>query len=104
MQRPMIGVVPLWDESRNSLWMLPGYMDGITGAGGLPLLLPLTTDEAVLKQIAGICAGFLFTGGHDLSPSLYGEAPAFCGPVCEVRDTWKRSCSPLPYWNNIRAP
>jgi putative glutamine amidotransferase len=70
--------------------MLPGYMDGITGAGGLPLLLPLTTDEAVLKQIAGICAGFLFTGGHDLSPSLYGEAPAFCGPVCEVRDTMEK--------------
>ncbi|MDR2797430.1 MAG: gamma-glutamyl-gamma-aminobutyrate hydrolase family protein [Treponema sp.] len=91
MQRPVIGVMPLWDGSRDSLWILPGYMDGIAGAGGLPLLLPLTTDEAALKQLAGICAGFLFTGGHDLSPSLYGrEVSAFCGPVCEARDTMEK--------------
>ncbi|MDU3372135.1 MAG: gamma-glutamyl-gamma-aminobutyrate hydrolase family protein, partial [Bifidobacterium breve] len=23
--RPLIGVVPLWDDKLNSLWMLPGY-------------------------------------------------------------------------------
>ena len=27
--RPLIGVVPLWDNTLNSLWMLPGYFDGI---------------------------------------------------------------------------
>lgn len=29
--RPLIGVVPLWDDTLNSLWMLPGYFDGIVG-------------------------------------------------------------------------
>ncbi|MDR3115369.1 MAG: gamma-glutamyl-gamma-aminobutyrate hydrolase family protein [Treponema sp.] len=91
MQRPVIGVVPLWDESRDSLWMLPGYLEGITEAGGLPLVLPLTTDAAALKQCAGICAGFLFTGGQDLSPSLYGRAVStLCGPVCGVRDAMEQ--------------
>ena len=31
--RPLIGVVPLWDDTLNSLWMLPGYFDGIIEAG-----------------------------------------------------------------------
>ena len=33
-RQPVIGVVPLWDEYRNSIWMIPGYMDGIIKAGG----------------------------------------------------------------------
>ncbi len=27
--KPLIGLMPLWDEEKESLWMLPGYMDGI---------------------------------------------------------------------------
>lgn len=33
MKQPLIGVVPLVDEARESYWMLPGYMQG-GGAGG----------------------------------------------------------------------
>lgn len=29
---PIIGVTPLWDSERKSLWMLPDYMDGIIEA------------------------------------------------------------------------
>jgi putative glutamine amidotransferase len=39
-KKPLIGVVPLWDETKDSIWMLPGYMDGIQNAGGIPLMLP----------------------------------------------------------------
>jgi putative glutamine amidotransferase len=85
--KPLIGVTPLWDEQRDSLWMLPGYLEGVSRAGGLPLMLPLTADEGVLRQLSGLCAGFLFTGGHDVSPGLYGAEPsALCGPVCAERD------------------
>ena len=41
----IIGVMPLWDEEKDSLWMLPGYLDGITEAGGLPVILPLTGED-----------------------------------------------------------
>ena len=34
MMKPIIGVMPLWDDEKESLWMLPGYLDGITEAGG----------------------------------------------------------------------
>ena len=37
--KPVIGLIPLVDDERESLWMLPGYMDGIADAGGLPLML-----------------------------------------------------------------
>ncbi|MDR2759408.1 MAG: gamma-glutamyl-gamma-aminobutyrate hydrolase family protein [Spirochaetaceae bacterium] len=92
MEKPLIGVVPLWDEKKDSLWMLPGYMEGILQAGGLPLMLPLTAGKEALRQLAGLCAGFLFTGGHDIFPGLYGaEVLPCCGPICEERDAMERT-------------
>ena len=32
--KPIIGVVPLVDEAKNSLWMLPGYMEGVEMLSG----------------------------------------------------------------------
>ena len=85
--KPVIGLVPLVDEGRDSLWMLPGYMEGVAQAGGLPLMLPLTADEAALDQLCGLCDGFLLTGGHDVSPALYSQAPLpVCGATCPPRD------------------
>lgn len=73
-ERPLIGIVPLVDYGRESLWMLPGYMDGVMEAGGVPFMLPLTDDEAAIRQLVGMCDGILFTGGQDVSPELYGES------------------------------
>jgi putative glutamine amidotransferase len=87
-KNPLIGVVPLWDETKDSIWMLPGYMDGVQNTGGIPLMLPLTDDEAVIKQLVSTFDGFLFTGGHDVDPKLYGEkAIPQCGEVCAIRDS-----------------
>ena len=73
MSKPIIGVMPLWDDEKESLWMLPGYFDGIRHAGGIPIMLPLTDDEQDLEQLVEACEGFLFTGGHDVTPELYSE-------------------------------
>lgn len=86
-RKPVIGIVPLWDEKKDSLWMLPGYMDGISQAGGLPFMLPLTEDITEIKQLVSMCDGILFTGGHDVSPKLYHEEKlAICGECCKRRD------------------
>ena len=66
--KPIVGVMPLWDKEKASLWMLPGYLDGISQAGGIPIVFPFTTDEQELRQLMRMCDGFLFTGGHDVSP------------------------------------
>ena len=52
--RPVIGVIPLFDEEKDSIWMVPGYMDGIRSAGGLPLILPLKADEEMVAQVCGL--------------------------------------------------
>ena len=73
---PLIGVTPLWDAARQSVWMLPDYLDGIKAAGGLPIVLPLDLSDEDANRIVETCNGFLFTGGQDVSPSLYGMKDA----------------------------
>ena len=87
MKRPVIGLVPLVDIQRESYWMLPGYMDGVAEAGGLPIMLSLTDEEEQIDQFTVLCDGFLFTGGQDVEPSLYGKKKdAACGECCRPRD------------------
>lgn len=73
MKKPIIGVMPLWDDEKQSMWMLPGYFDVIEKAGGISVMLPLTTKEQILYQCTKLCDGFLFTGGQDVSPEIYGS-------------------------------
>ena len=69
---PIIGVTPLWDAERKSVWMLPDYLDGIKAAGGIPVVLPIEMSEEDADRIVETCDGFLFTGGQDVTPELYG--------------------------------
>jgi putative glutamine amidotransferase len=85
--KPIVGVMPLWDDEKNNIWMRPGYMNGISQAGGLPIVFPFSDDEQELEQLAKLCDGFLFTGGPDISPKLYHEDPVEgLVTVCPKRD------------------
>lgn len=91
MTKPMIGIMPLVDVEKESYWMLPGYMKGIEAAGGIPVMLPLITDEKDIKQLVHMCHGFLFTGGQDVSPAVYGEEVSEkCGEPCNQRDQMEK--------------
>ena len=96
MSHPLIGVFPLWDPKKESYWMLPGYLDSVTAAGGLPLMLPLTADPARLEQLAETLDGFVFTGGQDIDPALYHQPrhPG-CGDPCPGRDAMEARLFPL---------
>ena len=51
------------------------------------MMLPLTANEKELDYFLEICGGFLLTGGHDVSPSVYHEKKkSWCGSCCELRD------------------
>ncbi|WP_138494406.1 gamma-glutamyl-gamma-aminobutyrate hydrolase family protein [Paenibacillus pinistramenti] len=92
MERPIIGVLPLYDGDKESYWMLPGYMKAIEDAGGIPFMLPLTSDVEHITQIAHMFDGFLFTGGHDVNPELYGETvEEVCGELCNPRDVLEKA-------------
>lgn len=89
--KPVIGLSPLWDNSKESYWMLPGYMKMLEECGAVPLMLPLTNDESVLDQCLSMCSGLLLTGGQDVSPQMYGEETSpHCGEICEERDRMDR--------------
>jgi putative glutamine amidotransferase len=48
------------------------YVDAVTSAGGIPLLLPPTLDDRAISRYVELCDGFVMTGGRDISPSRYG--------------------------------
>lgn len=86
-----VGVVPLWDADKNSMWMLPGYFKGIMAAGAVPLMLPLCDDGEFLKTALLRCDALLFTGGQDVAPALYGEHKRdCCGEICTLLDTMEQ--------------
>ena len=85
--KPVIGICPLYDEKKESYWMLPGYMQMLEAAGALPLMMPLTGDEGTLTYYLETCDGFIIPGGQDVSPSVYGcEKLDVCGVTVPERD------------------
>lgn len=83
--KPLIGVTPLYDNALKSVWMIPGYLEALSACGALPVILPFAPANAAL--MAQECDGILFTGGNDISPSLYEEEIASaCGELCPRRD------------------
>ena len=85
--KPVIGICPLYDEKKESYWMLPGYMQMLEAAGALPLMMPLTGDENTLAYYLETCDGFIIPGGQDVSPAVYGcEKLDVCGCTVPERD------------------
>ena len=87
MTRPIIAVMPLYDDEKQSIWMLPGYMDALYAAGALPMILHRSMGEDELEQVNALADGYLFTGGHDIAPEKYGEKRLdVCGTIEKKRD------------------
>ncbi len=95
MSVPVIGVTPTLLLSKQGPPLLQyviqkTYTDAVLQAGGVPVLLIPTEDEAVLASYRDRCDGFLFSGGPDVSPACYGEQtrPA-CGSLSPERDAFE---------------
>jgi putative glutamine amidotransferase len=92
MKQPIIGVTPHYDGDNNRICVASNYLNSIKEAGGVPILLPLETDQLSLTRIAEICDGFLFTGGPDISPFRFGEETIQqCGEIMPKRDTMEET-------------
>lgn len=86
--KPIVGILPLFDEKKDSYWMRPGYMKGIMNAGGIPVMLPFIENIEDIKQLSENFDGFLFTGGPDIDPTYYHEEKKEnCGDLTPYRDT-----------------
>ena len=53
------------------------YIQAIKSAGGLPIILPLVKSKTVIQNYVSLCDGFLFCGGGDITPLLFGQEPNY---------------------------
>src|ERR1700690_561085 len=47
------------------------YENAILQAGGIPIIVPISTDRATLSEMINRVDGALLTGGDDINPDLY---------------------------------
>jgi putative glutamine amidotransferase len=63
------------------------YTDAIVTAGGIPFILPVVDDIDVLRALYERVDGIVISGGGDIDPHYYGEAPLpGLGPTDKTRD------------------
>jgi putative glutamine amidotransferase len=74
MTPPIIGIT-VDSNDKDTAYESPfSYAAAVEKACGLPVLLPYRADLALVPQYADLIDGMLFSGGHDLDPSAWGEA------------------------------
>ncbi len=69
--KPVIGISASIKNSVVSLDL--DYAKCIEEAGGIPLILPPTSNPEIIKSYVQILDGLMMTGGPDLPPSLYNQ-------------------------------
>ena len=66
------------------------FVDAISAAGGLPLLMALTDDPDVVDEYLDLADGIAIPGGQDVSPSLWGDdSPYDEQLLCPRRDAFE---------------
>jgi putative glutamine amidotransferase len=80
MSRPVVALLSRTSDSADTFStpvVAAGirYAHAVVRAGGAPLVVPRTTDDALLDATLQRCDGILAMGGGDVDPSLYGEVP-----------------------------
>jgi len=79
--RPVIGIVSrripfVHDQKPYPRYgVATSYCEAVEGAGGVPVVFPLSDDKAVLEVFYGLIDGLLLPGGQDVHPMHYGEEP-----------------------------
>ncbi|MDR2130366.1 MAG: gamma-glutamyl-gamma-aminobutyrate hydrolase family protein [Odoribacteraceae bacterium] len=85
--RPLIGISANFKEGNSCIH--DSYVHSIVRAGGIPLLIPVHSDIASLKEIVSRIDGLLLSGGGDINPLYSGEEPLpALGEVDVARDQY----------------
>ncbi len=87
--KPRIGITSAFSESEQGYYLKRQYVEAVTRAGGLPLLLPTTPDVAI-DELAQSIDGILLSGGGDIDPHWFGEEPHVRnGSIDPIADTFE---------------
>lgn len=73
--KPLIAITATTEELRNKqqITIPAAYSKAVEDAGGIPVMLPISSIKQNITAIADSFDGFLFSGGDDIKPSYYGE-------------------------------
>lgn len=71
---PLIGISCARSSSGNTL-LNTTYTDAIRKAGGTPFVIPTVCNMEEAAAVLEALDGIVFSGGEDVSPEWYGEAP-----------------------------
>lgn len=86
-KKPLIGI-SCQHPGNNSQSRLT-YTQSVIKAGATPMLIPVTADTLVLRDIVKRLDGIIMIGGEDIHPSYYGEEPIpEMGNVDPLRDEY----------------
>jgi gamma-glutamyl-gamma-aminobutyrate hydrolase PuuD len=71
--KPVIGISDTYKEGVSTVPRT--YVDAVLAAGGIPVIVPLMTDDKSLEELLKTLDGIIFTGGGDFDPAYYNEMP-----------------------------
>jgi putative glutamine amidotransferase len=73
------------------------YENAVLQAGGIPIIIPISTDRAILAEILRRVDGVLLTGGDDINPDIYTKSlpRAVRKTVCMTPDNGARDLGEL---------
>lgn len=69
---PIIGII-MCGISGGRQFVSHPYIRAIERSGGIPLLIPFVKNRSNYSIYCDVCDGFLFCGGGDITPVLFGE-------------------------------
>ena len=77
MKPPLIGVSTsvTVDRYPERAYVNAAYLGAVQQAGGIPVLLPPQLEPSARAELLKRLSGVLLTGGGDVDPAWFGEAP-----------------------------
>ena len=71
--KPIIGIS--CSNSEHSSSLSKSYSDAVSRAGGIAVMIPVSTDSLTLRATIKLLDGIILSGGGDIHPSYFGERP-----------------------------
>jgi putative glutamine amidotransferase len=99
--KPLIGISPSF--SKDFIKVDADYAKCVEKAGGIPIIIPTTSNPETIKHYVKILDGLLMTGGPDIPPEIYGQERH---PSTKVMETSRSESDKalITYWLKTKKP
>jgi putative glutamine amidotransferase len=78
-----------WPARKRFDYLKREYYEAILKVGGMPILLPNVEPPTAIDEVIDTLNGLLVTGGGDLEPATYGQAPLSGNTETNARDAFE---------------